>query len=134
MQEQLGPFRNDNFSITDAQGRPFFNLQAAISFSSSRQLLDVYNAPILQMKKKMPSLRGSWLLHRASDGMRVATVRPSTFSFTPCELLVCYPQSSSLGFVRLSLFSSVGIGAAPLKESAYSAVGEYRSQSGMVPY
>lgn len=45
-------------------------------------------ALILQMKKKMPSLRGSWLLHRASDGVRVATVRPSTFSFTPCELLV----------------------------------------------
>jgi hypothetical protein len=49
MQEQLGAFRNDNFSITDAQGRPFFNLQAAISLSSSRQLLDMYNTPILQV-------------------------------------------------------------------------------------
>jgi uncharacterized protein YxjI len=86
MQEQLGAFRNDNFSITDAAGRPFFNLQAAsLSFSNSRQLLDVYNSPVLHMQKKMPSLRGSWLINRASDRVRVATVRPSTFSFTPCK-------------------------------------------------
>lgn len=87
MQEQLGAFRNDNFTITDAQGRPFFNLQAAsLSFSDSRQLLDCYNVPILHMQKKIPSFRGSWLINRASDRVRVATVRPATFSFTPCKL------------------------------------------------
>lgn len=86
MQEQMGAFRNDNFTITDAAGRPFFNLQAAsLSFTGSRQLLDVYNNPVLQMQKKVPSLRGSWLINRAADRVRVATVRPSTFSFTPCK-------------------------------------------------
>lgn len=86
MQEQMGAFRNDNFTITDAAGRPFFNLQAAsLSFTDSRQLLDVYNNPVLQMQKKVPSLRGSWLINRATDRVRVATVRPSTFSFTPCR-------------------------------------------------
>lgn len=86
MQEQLGVFRNDNFTITDVQGRPFFNLVAAsMSFSDSRQLLDAYNTPVLHMQKKVPSLRGSWLINRAADRVRVATVRPATFSLKPCK-------------------------------------------------
>lgn len=86
MQEQLGMFRNDNFTITDVQGRPFFNLVAAsMSFSDSRQLLDAYNTPVLHMQKKVPSLRGSWLINRAADRVRVATVRPATFSLKPCK-------------------------------------------------
>jgi hypothetical protein len=77
MQEQLGTFRGDNFSITDAEGRPFFMLAAAPSISGQRVLLDVYKTPVLQMERKMPSMRGTWLVNRASDRVRVASVRPS---------------------------------------------------------
>lgn len=82
MQEQLGMFRNDSFSITNSAGQPYFVLAAAPSLSGSRTLLDVYQAPVLQMQRKMPSLRGTWLINRAADGVRVASVRPA-FGFSP---------------------------------------------------
>jgi uncharacterized protein YxjI len=86
MQEQLGLFKNDDFVITDTAGRPYFNLAAApMSFSDSRQLLDVYNTPLLHMQRKMMSLRGAWLINRASDRRSVARVKPAYFSFTPSE-------------------------------------------------
>lgn len=75
-------FRNDSFTITDATGQPYFVLAAAPSLSGSRTLLDVYKAPVLQMQRKMPSLRGTWLMNRAPDGVRVASVRPA-FGFSP---------------------------------------------------
>jgi uncharacterized protein YxjI len=84
MQEQIGPFKNDNFAIADAQGHPFFNLQAAMSMTGSRVLLDVYNTPVLQMERKMPSMRGTWLINRAADKVRVASLRPS-MGFSPSK-------------------------------------------------
>lgn len=86
MQEQLGFFKDDDFAITDTAGRPFFNLAAApISFSDSRQLLDVYNTPLLHMQRKVMSLRGAWRINRASDRACVARVKPAFFSLTPSE-------------------------------------------------
>jgi hypothetical protein len=85
MQEQLGMFRNDSFSITDSTGRPFFVLAAAPSLSGNRTLLDIYQAPVLQMQRKMPSLRGTWLMNRAADGVRVASVRPA-MGFSPSKV------------------------------------------------
>lgn len=90
MQEQMGWFRNDDFVITDTAGRPYFNLAAApISFSESRQLLDVYNTPLLHMQRKVMSLRGSWHINRATDRLCVARVKPAFFSFTPSEWTRC---------------------------------------------
>lgn len=90
MQEQLGAFRTDNFTITDTSGRPFFLLAAApsLSMSQPRKLLDVYNAPVLNMERKVPSLRGTWLISRASDKVNVASVRPS-MGLSPSECTHC---------------------------------------------
>jgi uncharacterized protein YxjI len=86
MQEQMGLFKSDDFVISDTAGRPFFNLAAApISFNNSRQLLDVYNTPLLHMQRKVMSLRGSWCINRAADRVRIARVKPAFFSFTPSE-------------------------------------------------
>lgn len=84
MQEQLGAFRRDNFNITNAQGQAYFVLAAAPSIAGSRVLMDVYNAPVLQMERKMPSLRGTWLINRASDRRQICFVRPA-MGLSPCE-------------------------------------------------
>lgn len=86
MQEQVGMFRNDNFSITDAGGRQVFQLAAA-TIGSSRKLMDGHRSPVLTMEKKLASLRGTWMIKRA-DGTQVATVRPATLSFTKCECVI----------------------------------------------
>jgi uncharacterized protein YxjI len=67
-------------------GRPFFKLSAALfSIGNKRQLLDAYGSPLLHMERKMLSLHNTWLLVRPSDGAKVAELKPSMMSLTPCE-------------------------------------------------
>jgi hypothetical protein len=74
-------------------GRPIFKLSAALfSIGSKRQLLDAYGSPLLDMERKMLSLHGTWLLLRPSDGMKLAELKSSLMSLTPCELCsACFP-------------------------------------------
>lgn len=48
MQEQVTFFNDDNFTITDDKGNPFFKLNAS-TWSSKRELLDAQNKPVLQV-------------------------------------------------------------------------------------
>ncbi|KAF6261719.1 tubby C-terminal-like domain-containing protein [Scenedesmus sp. NREL 46B-D3] len=83
MQEQAG-YKSDDFTITDATGRPFFKLSAALfSIGNKRQLLDAYGSPLLHMERKMLSLHGTWLLLRPSDGAKLAELKSSLMSLTP---------------------------------------------------
>ncbi|WIA19859.1 hypothetical protein OEZ85_005762 [Tetradesmus obliquus] len=83
MQEQAG-FKSDDFTITDATGRPIFKLSAAVcSIGNKRQLLDAYGTPLLHMERKMMSLHGTWLLLRPSDGAKLAELKSSLMSLTP---------------------------------------------------
>jgi hypothetical protein len=69
-------------------GRPFFKLSAALfSIGNKRQLLDAYGTPLLHMERKMLSLHGTWLLVRPSDGARVAELKSSLMSLTPCKCI-----------------------------------------------
>lgn len=70
-------------------GRPIFKLSAAVfSIGNKRQLLDAYGTPLLHMERKMMSLHGTWLLLRPSDGAKLAELKSSLMSLTPCESLV----------------------------------------------
>jgi hypothetical protein len=67
-------------------GRPFFKLSAALfSIGNKRQLLDAYGTPLLHIERKMLSLHGTWLLLRPSDGAKLAELKSSLMSLTPCE-------------------------------------------------
>lgn len=55
MQEQLGLFKSDDFLIADTQGKPYFKLDASI-WTSHRQLLDIYNNPVLQVIKNQDGI------------------------------------------------------------------------------
>lgn len=70
-------------------GRPFFTLAAAaISMRDKRQLLDAYNQPLVHMEKKMLSLHNSWLMVDPRSGRKLAEVKPSLMSLTPCKCQV----------------------------------------------
>jgi hypothetical protein len=55
MQEQMGLFKSDDFLIADTQGKPYFKLDASI-WTSHRQLLDIYNNPVLQVIKNQDGI------------------------------------------------------------------------------
>lgn len=55
------------------------------SMADKRTLLDAYNQPALQLERKMLTLHGTWLLSNPRTGQRVAEVKPSLMSLTPCE-------------------------------------------------
>jgi hypothetical protein len=53
--------------------------------ADKRTLLDAYNQPALQLERKMLTLHGTWLLTNPRTGQRVAEVKPSLMSLTPCK-------------------------------------------------
>jgi hypothetical protein len=59
-----------------------------LSIGDKRTLLDAYGQPALQMERKMLTLHGTWLMTNPRTGQRVAEVKPSLMSLSPCEWLL----------------------------------------------
>eukprot|EP00877_Chromochloris_zofingiensis_P005100 jgi/Chrzof1/14591/Cz09g08190.t1 len=87
LQEQFGMMRDDDFHVTDTQGRTYFMLNAnKFSLGQKRVLMDAYGQPCVGMEQKMLTLHGTWLMYRGAsfDSVsKVAEIKPAMMSLTP---------------------------------------------------
>jgi uncharacterized protein YxjI len=65
-----------------------------LSIGDKRTLLDAYGQPALQMERKMLTLHGTWLMTNPRTGQRVAEIKPSLMSLSPCEWLLTHYMRS----------------------------------------
>lgn len=70
----------DNFTITDVNGTPQFELKGShVSLHSKKILTNAAGQPVAVLAKKLASLHGSWEIYAgaSTDGTPAATIKPS---------------------------------------------------------